>query len=83
MTRETQYRVAIALELLSQANVAMITAIETAVKESDTEEVKYNERTIKYKGYGELVMVDEYDHETNIDDLSADDLYDICLQLTD
>ena len=38
MTRETQYRVAIALELLSQANVAMITAIETAVKESETEE---------------------------------------------
>ena len=83
MTTETQDRVATALELLSQANVAMITAIETAVKESDTEEVKYNERTIKYKGYGELVMVDEYDHETNIDDLSADDLYDICLQLTD
>ena len=83
MTRETQYRVAIALELLSQANVAMITAIETAVKESETEEVKYNERTIKYNGYGELVMVDEYDYETNIDDLSADDLYDICLQLTD
>ena len=83
MATETQYRVETALELLSQANVAMITAIETAVKESETEEVKYNERTIKYDEYGELVMVDEYDYETNIDDLSADDLYDICLQLTD
>ena len=83
MATETQYRVETALELLSQANVAMITAIETAVKESETEEVKYNERTIKYNEYGELVMVDDYDYETNIDDLSADDLYDICLQLTD
>lgn len=81
MATETQYRVEIALELLSQANVAMLTAIETAVKESETEEVKYNERTIKYNGYGELVMVDEYDYETDIDDLSADDLYDICLEL--
>lgn len=79
MATETQYRVETALELLSQANVAMITAIETAVKESETEEVKYNERTIKYNDYGELVMDDEY--ETNIDDLSADVLYDICLEL--
>ena len=83
MATETQYRVETALELLSQANVAMITAIETAVKESETEEVKYNERTIKYNDYGELVMVDDYDYETDIDDLTANDLYDICLQLTD
>jgi hypothetical protein len=80
-----------ALEMLSKANVAMIEAISAAVNESENEEVIYTEsdkydggevRFIKYNENGELMMFDDCDNElVAIDDLSADDLYDICLQI--
>lgn len=80
-----------ALEMLSKANVAMIEAISAAVNESENEQVIYTEsdkydggeeRTIKYNENGELMMFDDCDNElVSIDDLSADDLYDICLTL--
>ena len=89
---ESQNKIQAALEILSKANVAMVEAIGAAVNESENEEVKYTEsgkydggeeRTIKYNENGELMMFDDCDNElVAIDDLSADDLYDICLELT-
>lgn len=86
-----QNKIYAALEMLSKANVAMIEAISAAVNESENEEVNYTEsnkydggekRTIKYNKDGELMMFDDCDIElVAIDDLSADDLHDICLQL--
>ena len=86
-----QNKIKTALEMLSKANAAMIEAISAAVNESENEEVNYTEsnkydggeeRTIKYNENGELMMFDDCDNElVAIDDLSADDLYDICLQL--
>jgi len=87
---ESQNKIQAALEMLSKANVAMIDAISAAVNESENEEVIYTEsdkydreeRTIKYNENGELMMYDDCDNElVAIDDLSADDLYDICLEL--
>ena len=88
---ESQNKIKTALEMLSKANVAMIEAISAAVNESENEEVNYTEsdkydggeeRTIKYNENGELMMFDDCDNElVAIDDLSADDLYDICLEL--
>ena len=86
-----QNKIKTALEMLSKANAAMIEAISAAVNESENEEVNYTEsnkydggeeRTIKYNKDGELMMFDDCGNElVAIDDLSADDLYDICLQL--
>lgn len=88
---ESQNKIQAAFEMLSKANVAMIEAICAAVNESENEEVIYTEsdkydggeeRTIKYNEDGELMMYDDCDNElVAIDDLSADDLYDICLNL--
>ena len=88
---QSQNKVQTALEILSKANVAMIEAISAAVNESENEEINYTEsdkydggeeRTIKYNEDGELMMYDDCDNElVAIDDLSADDLYDICLEL--
>jgi len=86
---ETQNKIKASFEMLSKANVAMIEAISAAVNESEeviyTESDKYDggeERTIKYNENGELMMFDDCDNElVAIDDLSADDLYDICLEL--
>ena len=86
-----QNKIKTALEMLSKANATMIEAISAAVNESENEEVNYTEsnkydggeeRTIKCNENGELMMFDDCDNElVAIDDLSADDLYDICLQL--
>lgn len=88
---QSQNKLQTALEMLSKANVAMIEAISAAVSESENEQVIYTEsdkydggeeRTIKYNENGELMMFDDCDNElVSIDDLSADDLYDICLGL--
>lgn len=88
---QSQNKLQTALEMLSKANVAMIEAISAAVNESENEQVIYTEsdkydggeeRTIKYNENGELMMFDDCDNElVSIDDLSADDLYDICLEL--
>ncbi len=88
---QSQNKLQTALEMLSKANVAMIEAISAAVNESENEQVIYTEsdkydggeeRTIKYNENGELMMFDDCDNElVSIDDLSADDLYDICLGL--
>lgn len=90
-TTQSQNKLQTALEMLSKANVAMIEAISAAVSESENEQVNYTEsnkydsgeeRTIKYNENGELMMFDDCDNElVSIDDLSADDLYDICLTL--
>ena len=88
---QSQNKLQTALEMLSKANIAMIEAISAAVNESENEQVIYTEsskydsgeeRTIKYNENGELMMFDDCDNElVSIDDLSADDLYDICLGL--
>lgn len=88
---QSQNKLQTALEMLSKANIAMIEAISAAVSESENEQVIYTEsdkydggeeRTIKYNENGELMMFDDCDNElVSIDDLSADDLYDICLGL--
>ena len=90
--KESQNKIQAALEILSKANVSMVEAIGAAVNESENGEVKYTEsgkydggeeRTIKYNENGELMMFDDCDNElVAIDDLSADDLFDICLELT-
>lgn len=90
-TTQSQNKIQVALEMLSKANVAMIEAISAAVSESENEEVNYTEsdkydggeeRTIKYNENGELMMFDDCGNElVSIDDLSADDLYDICLSM--
>lgn len=90
-TTQSQNKLQTALEMLSKANVAMIEAISAAVSESENEQVNYTEsskydsgeeRTIKYNENGELMMFDDCDNElVSIDDLSADDLYDICLSM--
>ena len=90
MTKETEKQVSDALALLADANTAMVKAIEQAVNEAGGElsyednPAKYDAetRTIKFNEAGELVMFDEYDNELSaIEDLSADDLYDICINL--
>lgn len=90
-TTQSKNKLQTALEMLSRANIAMIEAISAAVSESENEQVNYTEsskydsgeeRTIKYNENGELMMFDDCDNElVSIDDLSADDLYDICLGL--
>lgn len=90
-TTQSKNKLQTALEMLSRANIAMIEAISAAVSESENEQVIYTEsnkydggeeRTIKYNENGELMMFDDCDNElVSIDDLSADDLYDICLGL--
>ena len=91
MTEQLTKQFAEALDLVSKANDAMINAIISAVKESDNNEVEYVEtcskgytenRTIKYNEEGNLCMFDDYDNELClIEDLTANDLYDICLNL--
>ena len=80
-----------ALNLLSQANNAMINAISTAVKEDDVsveetidESCGYTElRFIRYNEDGDLCMFDDADNELyHIEDLSADQLYDICVKIS-
>ena len=95
LSKVAESKVANALELLSNANNAMIEAITQAVNDSDTKEVSYEEnvdkysncgytetRTIKFNEEGELVMFDDCSNElVAIEDLSADDLYDICVNM--
>ena len=87
-----QSKIGFALDLLSQANNAMIEAIHVAVKLSEEKAISYTEqdgiavekRTIKYNEDGDLCMFDDCDNELlQIDDLTADDLYDICLSLSE
>ena len=93
MNQKVNSKVIESLTMLADANAAMYDAIMTAVHESDNgivtfienENGKYDtgeERFIKYNEDGELMMFDNYDNElVAINDLSADDLYDICIQL--
>jgi hypothetical protein len=87
--------VANALALLSDVNNAMIEAITQAVNDSEDKEVSYDEnvdkysncgyaetRTIKFNEDNELVMFDDCGNElVAIEDLSADDLCDICVNM--
>ena len=95
LSKVAESKVANALELLSNANNAMIEAITQAVNDSEDKEMSYDEnidkysncgyaetRTIKFNEDGELVMFDDCDNElTSIEDLSADDLCDICVKM--
>lgn len=95
LSKVAESKVANALELLSNANNAMIEAIMQAVNDSEDKEMSYEEnvdkysncgytetRTIKFNEEGELVMFDDCDNELAvINDLSADDLYDICVKM--
>jgi hypothetical protein len=94
MTEQLTKQFADALDLVSKAKDAMINAIISAVKESDNNEVEYVEicsnyrksytenRTIKYNEESNLCMFDDYDNELClIKDLTANDLYDICLNI--
>lgn len=82
-----------ALNLLSQANNAMINAIIAAVKEDGDsvsveetidESCGYTElRFIRYNENGDLCMFDDANNELyHIEDLSADQLYDICVKIS-
>ena len=94
MTEQLTKQFADALDLVSKAKNAMINVIISAVQESDNNEVEYLEicstarnsytenRTIKYNEEGNLCMFDDYDNELClIEDLTANDLYDICLNI--
>ena len=95
LSKVAESKVAYALELLSEANNAMIEAIMQAVNDSEDKEMSYDEnidnysncgyaetRTIKFNEDGELVMFDDCGNElVTIGDLSADDLYDICVKM--
>lgn len=95
LSKVAQSKVANALQLLSNANDAMIEAIMQAVNDNEDKEMSYEEnidkysncgytetRTIKFNEDGELVMFDDCDNElVAIEDLSADDLYDICVKM--
>lgn len=96
MTEKLAKQIGDALNLLSQANDAMINAIIAAVKESEDGEIDYVEtcscgidssydenRTIKYDDDGDLCMFDDYDNQIGlIEDLSANELYDICVKIS-
>ena len=96
MTEKLRKQIGDALNLLSQANDAMINAIIAAVKESEDGEIDYVEtcscgidsgydenRTIKYDDDGDLCMFDDYDNQIGlIEDLSANELYDICVKIS-
>lgn len=95
MTKNLTKQIGEALNLLSQANDAMINAIIAAIKESEDGAIDYVEtcscgigssydenRTIKYNEDGNLCMFDDYDNEIGIiEDLSANELYDICIKI--
>ena len=90
MTEKITKEIGEALNLLSQANDAMINAIISAVKEKGSvplEEVMdggYTEqRFIRYNDDGDLCLFDDADNELyQIEDLSADQLYDICIKIS-
>ena len=93
MTEQLTKQIGDALNLLAQANNAMINAIIAAVKESEDGCIDYTlsspidanydeNRTIKYNEDGNLCMFDDYDNEVGIiEDLTANELYDICLKI--
>ena len=95
LSKVTESKVSNALQLLSNANDAMIEAIKQAVNDSEDKEMSYEEnidkysncgyaetRTIKFNEEGELVMFDDCDNElVAIKNLSADDLNDICVNM--
>ena len=93
MTEKLTNQIGDALNLLSQANEAMINAIIAAVKEDGSsvsveetidENCGYTElRFIRFNEDGDLCMFDDADNELYlIEDLSADQLYDICLKIS-
>lgn len=90
LNKVTQSKVANALQLLSNANDAMIEAIMQAVNDNEDKEISYEDSNygytetcyIKFNEEGELFMFDDYDNElVAIKNLSADDLYDICIKM--
>lgn len=93
ISKVAQSKVSNALNLLSQANNAMIEAILQAVKDSDTNSIDYEvtivescgyteTRTIKSDEDGNIAVFDEDDNECiHVEDMSADDLFEICAQL--
>lgn len=93
MTKKLTKQIGDALNLLSQANDAMINAIIAAVKEDGDsvsveetidESCGYTElRFIRFNEDGDLCMFDDADNELYlIEDLSADQLYDICVKIS-
>jgi len=93
MTEKLTKQIGDALNLLSQANDAMINAIIAAVKEDGDsvsveetidESCGYTElRFIRFNEDGDLCMFDDADNELYlIEDLSADQLYDICVKIS-
>lgn len=96
MTKKLTKQIGDALNLLSQANDAMINAIIAVVKNSEDGEIDYTEtcscgidsgydvcRTIKYNEDGNLCVFDDYDNQIGlVEDLSANELYDICLKIS-
>ena len=93
MTEKLTKQIGDALNLLSQANEAMINAIIAAVKEDGDsvsveetidESCGYTElRFIRFNEDGDLCVFDDADNELYlIEDLSADQLYDICVKIS-
>lgn len=94
MTKKLTKQIGEALNLLSQANNAMINAIIAAIKENEgyIDYVEtcscgngstYDEnRIIKYNENGDLCLFDDCDNEIGlIEDMSADELYVICIKI--
>ena len=93
MSNELTGKFANALSLVAQANNAMIEAIEDAVRENEDGEVSFYEtiddscgyeedRYIRYNDDGDICVFDEDDNELyHIEDLSANELFDICVKL--
>jgi hypothetical protein len=82
-----------AFHLLQEAKNAMIEAIESAVSESDTNEVSYDETIDESCGYteeriigkenGRLCVFDEYGNKIQyVDNFSADELFNICNKIS-
>ena len=93
MSNELTGKFANALNLVSQANSAMIEAIEDAVRENEDGDVSYYEtiddscgyeedRYIRYNDDGDICVFDEDDNELyHLEDLTANELFDICAKL--
>ncbi len=85
---KTQDYIKEGFEHLSKANIAMLNAIVNEVKEKGVvvyeDYVEPEKRYIKYNEDGDLAMCDECDNSlVLVEDLSADDLYGICIQIAE
>lgn len=94
MSEKTTKKIGDALELLSQANSAMIDAIIDAVAENEDGEISYSvtidescgyteERIVSPNDDNEWCIFDENGNEIqHLEDATADELYEICVKIS-